>query len=88
MWGPVAAPPAPEAAPDPSVQVSPAWSLGDFYECDHNMPILSGPDSPLCLLDLNHVSLKRAPRDSLTIFSSVDLFRIYHHGSGKREGGG
>lgn len=56
-WGPVAAPPAAGAAPDPSVQVSPAWCRGDFYECDLNHPVLGGLDWPLCLLDLSPARL-------------------------------
>lgn len=50
------------AAPRPSVQVTPALvhplqaykeqpCLGDFYERDLNMPVSSGLDSALCLLE-------------------------------------
>lgn len=49
-------------APDASVQVIPAQALalqaykeqpclGDFYERDLNMPVSSGLDSVLCLLE-------------------------------------
>lgn len=58
--GPVAA--CRGVAPDPSVQVIPAQALplqaykeqpclGDFYEHDLNMPVSSGLDSVLCLLE-------------------------------------